>query len=90
MTDTSRQTCHKLHIDTEYTSAPDHDSAQESWGQPPISQYDLSVHGEPIQGVYVTSPPARRLRLDPALAAEFAAWEAASDQDFTKFVEDLD
>lgn len=91
MTVTSRRTSQESRIRTIYaTSDPDYGNDEDAWGQPSISHYDLSLHGEPIKGVYVPSLPARRLRLDPELAAEFEAWDVASDEDFMNFIENLD
>lgn len=91
MTSTSRNTHRKSHTSSIYaTSDPSDEREEGEWGQPSISHYDLSTHGEPIKGMYVPSSPEHRINLDPELAAEFEAWEAASDEDFIKFEEELD
>lgn len=74
------------------TSSPGDDDA---WGHPPVNQYIVVVRvrslGEPIAGVYV---PTLSLHtpsvIDPQLALEFAAWEAASDEALAHFEAKLD
>lgn len=76
-----------------YVSSEPEDS---EWGQPPASRYVFTIEGtrlrgEAIEGVYLRSlrssesPP-----VDPRLAAEFEAWEAASDKALTNFEATLD
>lgn len=71
------------------TSEPQEDS----WGQPPASHYVLYVQGDrlvgaPIAGVYATSPSSE-ITFEAQLAAEFAAWEAASDEAILSFEQKL-
>lgn len=67
---------------------------ENSWGQPPASHYILFVRdnrlvGEPIAGVYAASPSADLNFSQARLAAEFAAWEAASDEALVDFEQGL-
>jgi|YNPBryantNP2012_1023418.scaffolds.fasta_scaffold73042_2 hypothetical protein len=65
------------------------ESPESGWGQPPASHYIFTYRGtrligELIAGVYLPSSPQDML-IDSRLASEFAAWEAASDQDLSNF-----
>lgn len=70
------------------------ESQENSWGQPPASHYVLFVRdnrlvGEPIAGVYATSPSADVNFSQARLTAEFAAWEVASDEALLNFEQGL-
>ncbi|MBI5242734.1 MAG: hypothetical protein HY922_03495 [Elusimicrobia bacterium] len=71
------------------TSCPVEDDA---WGQPPASNYRFVVennviYGQLIAGTYAPASPelAPESIIDPELEQEFAAWEAASDEDLLDF-----
>jgi len=61
------------------------------WGQPPITHYTFVVieglmYGQPIaEPYYRPEAPADVEILDSDLAAEFEAWEAASDEALAAF-----
>lgn len=66
------------------------ESKESDWGQPAASVYIFSVvgdrlFGQPIAGVYLPSPPLGMSSVDSHLAAEFEAWEAASDEALANF-----
>jgi hypothetical protein len=56
------------------------------WIQEPIGRqpYDVSVRLI-VDGIYVRAEPNDLLLLDSALADEFSAWEAASDEALLNF-----
>ena len=65
------------------------------WGQPSVSHYILRVEGrrvigEPIAGIYLTSQPIETLSGDARLAAEFEAWDTASDEALSNFEASLE
>lgn len=65
------------------------------WGQPAASRYEFTVvdntlYGQPIGMVYVPSPSSDILPVDPHLAAELEAWDAASDEALVNFEATLD
>ena len=67
---------------------------ENSWGQPPASHYVLFVRdnrlvGELVAGVYAVSPSADLNFSQARLAAEFAAWESASDEAIVNFEQGL-
>lgn len=71
------------------------ESKESEWGQPAASLYVFTIvgdrlFGQPIAGVYLPSPPLDILPIDSRLAAEFAAWEAASDEALVNFEATLD
>jgi hypothetical protein len=60
------------------------------WGQPPASHYVFTIVGnrllgQPIAGASLPSPSSDILPVDPLLAAEFEAWDAASDEALANF-----
>jgi hypothetical protein len=68
---------------------------ESGWGQPPASHYVFRIvgtrlFGEPIAGVYLPSPSSDILSVDSHLAAEFEAWDAASDEALVNFEATLD
>lgn len=66
------------------------------WGQPSVSYYTLVVingklYGQPISDVYFQPQREAGVEvLDYELAAEFEAWEAASDEALADFETELD
>lgn len=64
------------------------------WGQPAASRYVFTIVGnnrllgEPIAGVYL--PSSDIFPVDSRLAAEFEAWDAASDEALMRFEATLD
>lgn len=63
------------------------------WGQPAASRYFFVIdgarlYGQPIAGVYL--PSSEILCFDADLAAEFADWDAASDEALVNFEAMLD
>lgn len=65
------------------------------WGQPAASYYEFTIvgtvlHGQPIAEVYVPSPSSDILPIDPHLAIELEAWDAASDEALLNFEALLD
>ena len=65
------------------------------WGQPAASRYEFTIvdntlYGQPIGVVYVPSPSSDILPVDPYLAAELEAWDAASDEALANFEATLD
>jgi len=72
------------------TSEP---SDSDAWGQPPANHYVMVMGslGEPIAGVYVPALPLDAFPvIDPQLALELEAWEAASDEALARFEAELD
>ena len=75
-----------------YVSSEPQDS---DWGQPAASRYVFKIVskrllGQPIAGVYLASSSSDILPVDPLLAAEFEAWDAASDEALANFEATLD
>ncbi|HEC33704.1 MAG TPA: hypothetical protein ENI37_03185 [Chloroflexi bacterium] len=65
------------------------------WGQPPASHYFFTIigttlHGQLISGVYPSPGLAIPSVVDPQLAAELEAWDAASDEVLAAFEAGLD
>jgi hypothetical protein len=65
------------------------------WGQPAASYYvfttvGTTLRGQPIAGVYLSSPSSDVPFVDSRLAAELEAWDAASDEALTNFEATLD
>jgi len=70
---------HELPI---YVTSEPQDS---EWGQPAASHYEFTVvdntlYGQPIMQIYLPLTPSDVLPIDPCLAAELEAWDAASDE----------
>jgi hypothetical protein len=77
----SRATTVERGVPTYFASEP-HES---EWGQPPASQYwfyidGTRMYGQPISEVYLQSSSMSHSVVHSKLAAEFEAWEAASDE----------
>jgi hypothetical protein len=75
-----------------YVSSEPQDS---EWGQPAASHYVFTIDGnrllgQPIAEAYLPSPSSDILPVDPRLAAEFEAWDAASDEALANFEAMLD
>jgi hypothetical protein len=75
-----------------YITSEPHDS---EWGQPAASHYEFTVvdntlYGQPIGMVYAPSPSSDILPVDPYLATELEAWDAASDEALVNFEATLD
>lgn len=75
-----------------YVSSEPRDS---EWGQPAASYYVFTMVGsrllgQPIAGVYLPSLSSDLPPIDPLLAAELEAWEAASDEALANFEATLD
>ncbi len=71
------------------------ESKESEWGQPAASRYVFTVvgdrvFGQPIAGIYLPSPSPDILAIDSRLAAEFEAWDAASDEALANFETTLD
>jgi len=71
------------------------ESKESEWGQPAASLYVFTIvgdrlFGQPIAAVYLPSPPLDILPIDSRLAAEFEAWDTASDEALANFEATLD
>ena len=85
----SRTQTVKPRVNSYATSA----SPNNDWGQPPASQYVFQIDGNRlignlIEGTYITLLTQPTLE-DSRLSAEFAAWEAASDETLQKLEDSL-
>ena len=65
------------------------------WGQPAASHYEFTVvdntlYGQPIMEIYLPRAPSDIWPVDPYLAAELEAWDAASDEALANFEAMLD
>ncbi|MGQ9625281.1 MAG: hypothetical protein ACUVV0_00035 [Anaerolineae bacterium] len=77
---------------TPYVTSEPQDS---EWGQPAASYYVFTIAGnrllgQPIAGVYLPSPLSDIPPVEPLLALEFEAWDAASDEALANFEATLD
>lgn len=89
--DDSRTQTVKRDIPVYVTSEP----RDSEWGQPSASHYVFVVvgnrlRGQPISDVYLPLTPSDISPVGSGLAAEFEAWDAASDEALANFEASLD